>query len=456
MHVNDAQMFDYEDLAAYSPRGLYIKLLSGVFETPDGPGMPTFSSEAFPLFMHEVAHLVQDRSTFRGVIDFLDMWDRVTAVADHVRDCHQRVELPLVNPLTGATRLREDLRWAIETETLASHREPRGAWESEGRYWTYQQYRVEAMQTNLAGRQIQSPKVIVNFMDNGTNETYEHSLGAWEIKEAYSVAVALIHGGPLPEFGRKDFEYLVVERILSYFFGDVQPRQIVALCHWALQDLAPATTFFAIIEHFEEEHALPDEHAIYDFARDEAMARGLQQNWTDILNNINVYERQLGSQSKTLGDLFRWYREHADSLMLLQLDKTRRFPLDTYLCTVNIAANDADRSGRLQTLFEELEVPLIIWPDGSFYSISATREEVGANVLLNLCVLNLMQRLWSSHEASWPCPLHAGCELEMKDGGECLNSPWRKSRFHPTCPYGAAANFMRIGGDVELVAGANI
>lgn len=194
--MNDPQVFDYEDFAAYSPRGLYIRLLSGVFEPPDGPGMPTFSEAAFPRFMYEVAHLVQDRSTFRGVNDFLDMWDRVNAVADHVRDCQHCVELPLINYHTGAIRLREDLRWAIETETLRSHREPRGAWESEDRFWTFQQYRVEVVQTKLADKQIQSPRVVVEFLDNGTNETYEHTLGAWEIKEAYSVAFEVAFHNP--------------------------------------------------------------------------------------------------------------------------------------------------------------------------------------------------------------------------------------------------------------------
>ena len=132
------------------------------------------------------------------------------------------------------------------------------------------------------------------------------------------------------------------------------------------------------------------------------------------------------------------------------------FPLDTYLCTKSIAANDADRSERLQALFEEVEVPLIIWPDGSFYSISAAREEVGSIVLFNLSVLDLLARVWTRGNASWPCPMHAGCTLEMKDESECLNSPWKKSRLHPTCPYGAAATVIRITGDVELVAGADI
>ncbi len=61
---------------------------------------------------------------------------------------------------------------------------------------------------------------------------------------------------PSPAAG---YEYLIVSRILQYYFGDIAPHQVVALCHWALQYEFPAVRFFELVElcHERWENVLP-------------------------------------------------------------------------------------------------------------------------------------------------------------------------------------------------------
>jgi hypothetical protein len=174
-----------------------------MFQEPSKESPLTFSPNSFPVFMHEVAHLVQDRATFRGVIDFLDLWDRVSAVSEHNRTCSGILEIPLVDAKTGQSRLHENHRWAVETERLRGLREPRESWESEDHTWAYASHHVDVIASPLAGRQVSAPIVTVRFVDNVTLDEYEHSLGAWEIKEAYSVAVAMVHVARSPDLGIK-------------------------------------------------------------------------------------------------------------------------------------------------------------------------------------------------------------------------------------------------------------
>lgn len=445
---------DLEALAAYYPRGFMILLKSDVFvPPPPRPGIPEFSQECFPIFMHEVAHLIQDRSTIRGVFEFLDMWDRVEALAEHIRACRRKVVVPLVDGETGATRLSDNLTWTIEAETIYSLREPRIPWSSDGKHWAYQTREVECVQSRLAGRTIVIPCVTVVFIDNVTGDTYRHKVGAREIKEAYSVAVALMHGGSLPTLGDISFEYVVVERILSFFFGEVRPRQIIAICQWALQSLAPGFTLFEIIDAFTLGIVLPEEQEIYDVLRRKEKYRGCSRIWNDLIDNIKLYEQSLGPQCETLGKLFRWYREHAGFLLSIQFMESRRFPLDTYLTTDSTQESMEDRNTGLRQLFGEVEVPLIVWPNGTFTLISSDPETVREIVFLNVAIQHLIASLWSNRYATWSCPLHSGCTLSMKDDSECLHSPWKKARILPTCPYGAAANLMRLHADVEVVAG---
>jgi hypothetical protein len=85
-----------------------------------------------------------------------------------------------------------------------------------------------------------------------SGDTYEHEIGPWEIKEAYSVAIEVLHGGPAVT-NANEFEYLAIERILGKA-RPVDERPIAAICHWALQDSVPGVRFFEIVAFLEGQH----------------------------------------------------------------------------------------------------------------------------------------------------------------------------------------------------------
>jgi hypothetical protein len=439
MSANDLENFDVA--ATYLPRAFSIELKAFSFEKPTaGSGIPTFNAATFPIFMHELAHLVQDRATFRGIMDFMDLWDQVEAAALYVRDGDAIVPLPIVEAKSGLYRLGERYKWAVEVAALREHREPKRAWTNE-RFWAFEKYSVTFRPLTLSGRRIEYPFVTVDLVDNTTGEQYKHPIGAWEIKEAYSVAVGLLHGGQ--EKSPADwFEYLIVERILAHYFGPVSAEQMIAICHWALQDLSPANTIFTLIERLQEEYeGLPSFQEIYDLGRAEAFGREFENNSRSVLQQLRQLEESMQAQAPDLGNLFRWFRIHAERLLELHLDPARRFPLDTFLCARSADLGPEERRAGLRSLFSEVEVPLIIWPDGDFYSISNTPGAVDA-VFLNRSIFDLFQHLWNENNPRWQCPLHRGCTLPLKDDVDCLAEPWKKNAVQPTCPYGAAAKVL--------------
>lgn len=447
----NADEIDFAAAAAYTPRGFAIELLHHSFDVPpDAQGIPTIPRERFPTLMHEVGHLVQDRATYRGVMDFLNLWDQVSAVADYVQRSGAEVVYPIVEAGGTRHRLRPEKAWAREQEILRAQTEPRGKWTSDERFWAFQRYRVEWRRLRLSGRLIEFPFVYVDLIDNVTREPYTHELGAWEIKEAYSVAVALLHGGNLKQPGSQ-FEYLVVERILAYHFGSVTPAQTIALCHWALQDLAPANALFTLIEHFYDDgHGrLPSPDAIYEAAKSEALRRGFADNCRDIIETLASVERGHAASNPYVACLFGWYRDHASRLLLLHLDSRRRFPLDTFLCEESRSLSDAERRSRLTSYFQEVQVPMVVGPEGATYTINATPEEAGV-VFFNRCILDLLGRIWRGNRQTWGCPIYRACNLLLKDNDDCRRRPWKKGWVHPTCAYGTAAKVLGISPGKSL------
>ncbi len=81
-----SQEEDLAKLGSYLPRGFTIKMfhpaIKAMGEAADG--QLKISKAAFPTLMHEFAHLVQDWPSFRGIMDFLNIWDQVGAVSQYV------------------------------------------------------------------------------------------------------------------------------------------------------------------------------------------------------------------------------------------------------------------------------------------------------------------------------------------------------------------------------------
>lgn len=286
--------------------------------------------------------------------------------------------------------------------------------------------------------------MFLRLIDNVANEEYVHPLGARELKEAYSVAVELLHGGT-EKSTSTSFEYLVVERILHKIFGHVSPEQTVALCHWAIQDLAPANTFFTLIELFSDDNwaELPEAHELYNRCRDEALSRGFRNRITKAIKGLKHTEEYLASQNQIIGNMFKWFRVHSEKLLNLHLSPHRQFPLDTFLCRRSDSLDLLQIKQEMTDFFCEVEVPLIVWPDGSHYSIMAHDSTI-ESIFLNRCLLDLFSRLWAGGASEWKCPIYDGCQLACKDNSTCVKQPWNQRGDDSNCPYGAAAELIGL------------
>jgi hypothetical protein len=340
----------------------------------------------------------------------------------------------------------------MDIERLLARAEPRGEWTDDERFWAFQTHRVQIHRLPLAGRTVDMPVVFVDLINNEDGEPYTHLLGAWEIKEAYASAVGLLHGGKLRQPGTSGFEYLVVERILAYHFGDVSPAQTVAICHWALQNLAPAYKLFHLITLFQEhDDALPSAQEMYDLCREDARRLGFADHCREAVQILGDTEREYESRGHiAIARLFHWFHGHADRLLSLQLDDARRFPLDTFLCRDSRLLSDADRLREMSEFFREFQVPLIFWPDGTGHAINADQEAEFA-VFLNRCVVNLLSRVWEGRRERWRCPVYRACRETMRDQRICIRYPWKKGRGNGhICPYGAAARVLGISDGVSL------
>jgi hypothetical protein len=117
---------DSAAVASYTPRAFAIELLHHSFDMPpDGGGVPTIPRERFPTFMHETGHLVQDRATFRGVMDFLSLWDQVSAVADYIELSGAEIVFPILEAGGTRHRFRPEMEWAREEEVPTEKRSPK-------------------------------------------------------------------------------------------------------------------------------------------------------------------------------------------------------------------------------------------------------------------------------------------------------------------------------------------
>jgi hypothetical protein len=438
------QKEDFAILGSYLPTAFSIRMTHPAIGKQPVPGPFQIPRPAFPTFMHEFAHLIQDWSTFRGIIDFLNFWDQVGAVADLSRRSGAEVPYPVVQRGGNQHRLRPETAYALELDALGAMTDAGIDW-TKGKSWRFERYEVGRFGLPLAGQKVEGRFVLVYMEEETTKEKLRHRLGAWEIKEAYSVAVGILHGGKPKEVSRTGFEYIVVDRILTHYFDNLTPLHTVAICHWALQDLSPANTLFALIELLERGgRNLPSPSEVYEVGRTEAMGREFERNASEIEHLLIATEAHHASYGNHyVTNLFQWYREHAIQLLHLHLDKSRQFPLDTFLCMDSTGISEEEHNARLEALFKEVHLPLLFWPDGSTYTIRAD-ETTKEAVFFNRCVVDLLSKVWRRTKDAWPCPVYESCTLALKDTSDCKSHPWQKAWQQPTCPYGAAAQVFGI------------
>ncbi len=256
-------------VAYYRPRSFFIKL-NFVTDSPTLHSL-VVTPGTMPTLLHEVGHLVQDRATIFGVSDFLFFYKGMSSFQRYIDCVPPGSPIPIParsHPVNGRIPGEASPMWMAQAEAVRETVYPRLSWPDDGQHWAYIDHTIAERDFRLGEESFRVPAVTVRMVDNVNGGELQHELGAWEIKEAYSVAVSLIHGGKEPD-PRQGYEYFVVDRILQREFGDVTPHQTIAICHWALQDHSPGHHFFRLVEGLiEADHVpLPAAEAVYDFCR---------------------------------------------------------------------------------------------------------------------------------------------------------------------------------------------
>ena len=417
---------DATGVSYYCPSSFYIYLRAGVLDEFGGAteaGMPTL--------MHEYAHLIQDRASLYGAFEFLLFLDSVRGALAVMPTGTVGTPAQVQLPISGYPAWASS--WLASIQALRGALAPRPPWIDDV-MWAYETHRLANQRVWMQGEWHEVPTVIASFVDNATNATYEHEIGPREIKEAYSVAVQILHGGPEVD-DAKQFEYLAVERILLKELGAVTPLQIIAICHWALQSPNPGARLFEIIVRVLKEDLLPSADSLYDLLREDACTTlQHEQRVRELLLQVSeVVAAQAGAGYKDLlFQVMTWFYSTASHSLGLSVSG-RRFPLDTFLCKA-----DPD----FRRLTSDIPIPVVEVPSGDVFSFGAQTVASDA-VLFVRSLAHLLHKLSHADAASWPCDLHSSCVLNYKDAG-CTSQPWLKGQHRPACPYGAAAAYLGL------------
>lgn len=422
--------FDTEGRCFYAPNAFYINLSSDVYDEEDRPTV-----EGWYKLMHEYAHLIQDRTTLFGAIDFLLFYDWIRAAAEALQAGGGQIHLPLNQAETTQRKVHEiyGLKKAVQV---------RLDWMN-GKWWAFESFEYVDQAISYDGEAQTFKVAMAHFVDNVDNVEYSHPIGPREIKEAYSMAVQTFFGGP-HVVTAEQFEYLAVERILSQF-GVVDPRQTVSICHWALQDPSPGVRFFEICELMKTlgHSTLPSAESLYDTLRQDAINRGF-------LDKVATLERQLSEvqriQSEAgeddfLSGVLAWYKDHVFTALRRSVDPTRRFPLDTCLCM----PFSVGFSSTFEVITAEEPIPLVALASGRVigYGDGAHDDLDSRAGFFFRAMGDLLDRLWCSDHARGKCPLYSLCDLVFKDH-ECMERPWMKGDLESPCSYGLAARYLGI------------
>ena len=219
-------------VAFYRPRAFFIKL-NFVTDSPTLHSL-VVTPDTMPTLLHEVGHLVQDRATVFGVFDFVRFYKGMSSFQRYI----DRVPMGDPVPIPARSQLINGRipgdsapMWMAQAEAVRGAVYPRLSWPDNGQHWAFVDHAIAERDFRLGEESFRVPTVTVRMVDNVSGDELHHMLGAWEIKEAYSVAVSLIHGGKEPD-PRMGYEYFVVDRILQKEFGAVLPQQTIAICHW--------------------------------------------------------------------------------------------------------------------------------------------------------------------------------------------------------------------------------
>ena len=218
----------------------------------------------------------------------------------------------------------------------------------------------------------------------------------------------------------------------------VNNLQMVAICHWALQDMNPGINLVELVKAIKEESShLPDAMELYDSLRERfrmgfgRLPREIRGNFQEVLDN----QRRAG-EDDALYCVYAWYRCKVLRLLDLITDPGRRFPLDTALC---------DPEQPLAALYAEVPIPIIETYDNAGYSYGVFDESSSSSYFLR-SLARITNQLWNGATPEVECPWWDICgqsEIAFRDE-KCRATPWITCIQRPCCPYGTAAAYLRL------------
>ena len=217
-------------------------------------------------------------------------------------------------------------------------------------------------------------------------------------------------------------------------------RQMAAVCHWALQDSLPGMRFFEILALLEKRGPLPSANCLYDVLRSDALRGGVAEKVALVGRQLSevVRVQEESGKADLLFQVLRWYRDQTKVALARNLDLSRRFPLDTYVCG---HGPHPDGEGFTSIVNEE-PIPAVETPSGAIFAYGGASVDSQA-VLFIRSLGDLVGRLWFEPRAAWPCILLSTCTLPYRDA-DCAARPCSKGNRRPACPYGAAAAYLGI------------
>ncbi|MGH1347597.1 MAG: hypothetical protein ACRBN8_38930 [Nannocystales bacterium] len=414
----------------YRPSAFYIWFREDVLDPDTGQPLP----HGLWTFMHEYGHLLQDLCSVYGAIDFIHFLDSVHATKRAVRHMGEAVTLPLTDDPSAI-----DDPWYFAQPRLRRAVEPRETWGS-GTPWAYEGYCLEAATIDAESQPVMVAKA--KFVDNISGEIMHHSVGPWEIKEAYSVALQVLFADDEPVLESTSFEYVAIDRILATV-GLHTPRQRIAMCHWALQHPTPGPHLFNLLDGFSDmgqNSTDPSGEEVYDWCRRHTLAATYDRTVAQItatLKEFVEHHAAAGDEDPLLVAL-RWYQEIALLSLARNRNGERRFPLDRLP-----DPESPEQSLDVRPLFEE--VPLPSMEDAQGQVFAGGRETPGEQaVFLIRSMAHLVQSLRSEEAARWMCPLYSCCDAPQR-AETCMREPWT-IRGTRRCPYDAAQLYLDLDG----------
>jgi hypothetical protein len=184
---------------------------------------------------------------------------------------------------------------------------------------------------------------------------------------------------------------------------------------------------------------------VYEFCRHRSLQRGYEAERARLLEILDrlATDHTRGNPDGRLGRIFAWYGASARSLLAVNIDSRRHFPLDTFLCDESGLMSDSDRTVRMRIFFTEVPAPMVETLGGHRYAFGGESINDG-HVFFIRSLKHLVDAIWAGTAAEWCCPFHTGCPLPMRDDTACVRQPWRRGELQPTCPYGAAARLLHL------------